>query len=497
MTDRTGCSQPRLYPLFADLADRRVLIVGAGEVAVRKTRSLLVSDAQVTVVAPEVCATMEALIAEHRIVLERRTFESEDVQGAVLVFAATGDAVADAAIAEAARAAGALVNLADAPEQADFIVPASGHRGVIHIAVSTSGASPGLAGRLRDRFLASLAPEWERFAELLGAMRTVGRQVVPERSLRQRALAAAAADDELLAEVALDGWIDPAQALRAQADRIDAAPGVATPAPGPRAFVSLVGAGPGSPDLLTVRGHARIAAADVIVYDDLVDRRAFSAARPEAELVYAGKRGWRDGPERPDTGQLLVQRATEGSGRRVVRLKGGDPMVFGRAAEEMATLKAAGVPFEIVPGVTAALAAAAGSKIPLTLRGVSNSLTMATGNSATEPAAAATGLSSDLGESGPPVASLASAALSGGTLCIYMGLKGLSDISTSLITLGVPANLPVAVIEQAGSERQRCVRGVLETIAGLVDDAGVCSPAIVVVGRVVGHAPTFGVEDRS
>lgn len=497
MTDGPGCSQPLLYPLFANLADCRVLVVGAGEVAVRKTRSLLTSDARVTVVAPEVCAAMEVLVAEHRIALERRTFQSEDVRGAVLVFAATGNAAADAAVAEAARAAGALVNLADAPEQADFVVPASGNRGVIHIAVSTSGTSPGLAVRLRDRFLASLAPEWERFAELLGAMRVVGRQAVPERSLRQRALAAAAADDALLAEIARDEPIDPLQALRTQVVRVEASDEAVAFEPGSRAFVSLVGAGPGSPDLLTMRGHDRIAAADVIVYDDLVDRSALSAARPDAELIYAGKRGWRDGPERPDTGELLVQRAKEGSGRRVVRLKGGDPMVFGRAAEEMATLQAAGVPFEIVPGVTAALAAAAGSKIPLTLRGISNSLTMVAGNSATEPAAPSTGLGQTVGESGPPVASLASAALSGGTLCIYMGLKGLSDISASLIALGVSADLPVAVIEQAGSETQRCVRGVLETIAGLVENAGVSSPAIVVVGRVVGHAPEFMMEGES
>lgn len=489
MTDVNGTDRPPLYPLFVDLADRPVLVVGAGEVATRKTRSLLAAGARVTVVAPDASAAMRDLITEHGISFVSRAFEPEDVRGALLVFAATGDVAVDDAVARAARASGALVNQVDAPERADFVVPASGRRGSIHLAVSTSGTSPGLAVRLRDRFLASLGPEWERFADLLGSMRAVGRTAVPDRALRQRALSAAAADDALLARLARDEPIDPAEALRAHAARAEAGEPTTPVESGPRAFVSLVGAGPGSPDLVTMRGYARIADADVIVYDDLVDRRVLSAARPEAELVYAGKRGWREGPERPDTGELLVKRAKEGSGRRVVRLKGGDPMVFGRAAEEMATLQVAGVPFEVVPGVTAALAAAAGSRIPLTLRGVSNSLTLVTGNSAAEPAAPATGLDSEFSESGPPVATLASAALSGGTLCIYMGLKGLADIAASLIACGVSADLPAAVVEQAGSEEQRCVRGALDTIAGLVESAGVRSPALVVIGRVIGHAP--------
>lgn len=506
-----------LYPLFLDLAERKVLVVGAGAVALRKVRSLLESGAQVSVVAPAACHELRALVTEGRVTLAEREFCPQDADGAVLVFAATGNAATDGAVAEAARRYGGLVNLADAPDDADFIVPASGRRGVIHVAVSTSGTSPGLAVRLRDRFLGSLAPEWERFAELLGKMRAVGHEVVPDAALRRSALSAAAADDDLLAQMARDVEIDPAEALRAQAARSatgsgDAMPAGPTgragdPAAGsfgsadvatayPRAFVSLVGAGPGEPGLLTVAGADRIASADVIVYDDLVDRRTLALAPSDAELVYAGKRGWREGPERPVTGELLVQRATEGGGRRVVRLKGGDPMVFGRAGEEMATLEACGVAYEIIPGVTAALAAAAGSRIPLTLRGVSNSLTLVAGNSAAEPAARETGLGEAVGESGPPIASLASAALSGGTLCVYMGLKGLAEIASNLTQRGVSAGLPVAVVEQAGTEKQRCVSGTLETIAQVVKAAGVRSPALVIIGRVIDYAPGCGGSAR-
>jgi uroporphyrin-III C-methyltransferase len=300
----------------------------------------------------------------------------------------------------------------------------------------------------------------------------------------------AANDDALLAAVARGEEIDPADAMLHWAALVTGeASGADRVADVPEgAFVSLVGAGPGAPGLLTMLGHERIAAADIIVYDDLVDRRVLSLARGDAELVYAGKRGWRDGPARPDTGELLVARACEGTGKRVVRLKGGDPMVFGRAGEEMATLAAAGVAYEVVPGVTAALAAAAGAKIPLTLRGVSNSLTLVTGNSATEEPAVATGLVDVTGDSGPPIASLAAAALSGGTLCIYMGLKGIAEIGVGLIALGVDADLPVAVVESAGADSQCSVTGTLATIADVVEAAGIASPAMVIVGRVVDHS---------
>lgn len=483
------------YPAFLDLRSRRALVVGGGEVAARKTKTLLCSGAKITVVSPLVCEALEQMEADGAVVLERRTFSPSDIVDCTLVFAVTGIATVDTAVAEAARSAGALANLAGDPEECDFLVPASGTRGAIQIAVGTAGTSPGLAVRLRDRIITALGPEWEEFAELLGRMRSVAHDVIPDAATRQRALARAANDDALLAAVARGEKMDPKETLLGMVESVfdGVASGAAADVPN-GAFVSLVGAGPGSPGLLTLLGHDRVASADVIVYDDLVDSRVLSAARHDAELVYAGKRGWREGPARPDTGELLVTKAREGQGKRVVRLKGGDPMVFGRAGEEMSTLEAAGVPCEVIPGVTAALAAAAGARIPLTLRGVSNSVTFVAGNSATEAPAAATGLGDATGASGPPVESLASAALSGGTLCIYMGLKGLREISTGLISRGVDAELPVAVVEGASSETQRCVRGTLATIAEAVEAAEIASPALVIVGRVVDYSPGGGGE---
>jgi uroporphyrin-III C-methyltransferase / precorrin-2 dehydrogenase / sirohydrochlorin ferrochelatase len=479
------------YPAFLDLAGRKVLVVGAGAVAARKLQTLSATGARIVVVAPEVCEPIAQMEREGAIVLERRAFTGADAAGCALVFAATGIAEVDWAVAEAARVAGAFVNVAGAPATGDFHVPASGSRGVIQVAVGTTGTSPGLAGRLRDRFLGALGPEWERFAELLGAMRSVGREVLPDAGMRQRALARAANDDSLLAAVARGETVSPSGALLRAAEGSWSARDALVPE---GAFVSLVGSGPGSPGLLTRLGYERISSADVIVYDDLVDRRVLSDARADAELVYAGKRGWCEGPPRPVTGDLLVSKALEGSGRRVVRLKGGDPLVFGRAGEEIATLEEAGVPYEIVPGVTAALAAAAGVRIPLTLRGISDSLTLATGNSATDPPAPATGLPGPGEASGPPIASLASAALSGGTLCIYMGLKGLADICAALVDRGVSEGLPVAVVEGAYSESQKSVHGTLASIAGIVEAAEIDSPAMVIVGAVVGHSPDVRAE---
>lgn len=238
--------------------------------------------------------------------------------------------------------------------------------------------------------------------------------------------------------------------------------------------MSLVGAGPGARDLITLRGIDRLRRADVVVYDDLVDPALLEEAPETAERIYAGKRGWRDGPARPDTGELLVLKAREAGGKRVVRLKGGDPTVFGRAGEEMDKLAAAGIPFEIVPGVTAALASAAASGIPVTLREVSSAVTLLTGNVAA-------------GEGGEeiPVEALGAFAKGGGTLCIYMGLRKLPELVSALQDHGLAPSTPAAVVSDALGAKSRTVTGRLEGIASLAADLP--SPALVFVGEVVTH----------
>lgn len=481
------------YPLMLDLSGREVLVVGGGPVAHGRVRGLLVSGARVTVVTPEVTESLAELVAEGDVVWHARPFAASDVVGAALVFTATGIEAVDGEVAAAARARGIFVNSADDLARCDFHVPAVARRGDITIAVGTGGASPALAARLRDRFAASLGPEWERLAALLGRVRRLARERVGAASERKRVLEAAARDNELLARLARGEKLDAAEVLdrvldaaaAAEPDEapgaagvLDAAaePGDALPATAEepagdagatRAHVALVGAGPGAPDLLTARAYDRIRSADVIVYDDLVDRRTLAEAPVHAELVYAGKRGWRECPNRPGP-ELLVQRALEARGKRVVRLKGGDPNVFGRSTEEIAALEQAGIDYELVPGVTAALAAAASAHIPLTERRVAGG-----------GAAAA-----ELAPEEPTAADIASLVRTGSTVVVYMGLRVLPEIVEALTGAGVPETLPVAVVGSASLPSEVVVKGTLSDIAVRVADTGVPSPAVVILGEV-------------
>ena len=501
-----------MYPLLLDLAGRAVLVVGGGLVAERRVAGLLDAGARVKVVAPTATDALVQLARNGRIEWAQRGFEPGDVIGRTLVFTATDVLEVDTAVAQEARVRGIFVNSADDNERCDFHVPAVARRGDIVIAVGTGGAAPALAARLRDRFAGSLGPEWERLATLLGQMRDLARERIADRGARARALSSAARDAALLARLARGEEVDAAEALgRAQAEGAAPAPAAAVAAPAgascaeaPQqaaapawqvpplpegAFVSLVGAGPGAPDLLTARAYDRIAAADVIIYDDLVDRTVLDAARPEAELVYSGKRGWQSGPDRPGP-ELLAERALEAGGKRVVRLKGGDPNVFGRSTEELEVLETAGVPYEIVPGITAALAAAAAAHIPLTQRGVAGSLTLATGvamgasgeASAASESGGARNANADLDQ--PTPADIASLARAGSTVAVYMGLRVLPQIADALLAAGVSAELPVAVIGSASLPGEIVVKARLADIAERVAEAGVPSPAIAILGEV-------------
>jgi uroporphyrin-III C-methyltransferase/precorrin-2 dehydrogenase/sirohydrochlorin ferrochelatase len=402
--------------------------------------------------------------------------ESRDVAGRSLVFAATGVEVVDAGVVTAARAAGTLANSADDLERCDFHVPAVARRGDIVIAVGTAGAAPGLAARLRDRFAASLGPEWERFAALLAQMRSIARRTVADRAERMRVMGRASRDDSLLAALARGAAID-AEAALTKARFLDSGAMDEDRRPRgsealrERAFVSLVGAGPGAPDLLTVRAVACIREADVIVYDDLVDRRVLEEASPRAELVYYGKRCEDSGPPRQGP-EVLVERALEGPGKRVVRLKGGDPNVFGRSAEEIAALENAGVHYEIVPGVTAALAAAAAAAIPLTQRGVARSVTFVSGTSA-GPASGSARFDD-----------IARLVATGNTVAAYMGLHVLPEIIRGLAEEGLRSDTPVAVVSAASLPEQSSIVGTLADIAERVSEAMPPSPAIVLLGEV-------------
>lgn len=472
---------PPLYPLFIDLEGRRVLVVGAGPVAERRVSALLVSGACVTVVAPLVIESIAELADAGTIVLERRRFRDSDVAGQALVFSATGDVAVDRAVSVAGRAAGIPVNVADDVCLSDFHVPAVFSRGDVQVAVSTRGSAPGLAGRLRDRLAEMTGSEWGRLAHLLGEVRRLAKMAIPDASERMATMRNLACDDRLLEDLA--GGLEPKPAaLLSRALAQGREPGVTdrrVPGCGTehrrsgdaaRGFVSIVGAGPGDPGLITVAGQRRIREADVIVYDDLVDRRLLSDAPANAELIYAGKRGWLENRSRPGP-DILVSKALEGEGKHVVRLKGGDPAVFGRLAEELEALDAAGVAHDVIPGVTAALAAAAGAKVALTRKGVSSSIMFAT--------AVREGSVVDGGDEAAVLLRR------GGTLALYMGLKSIQEFATGLVSAGVDSRLPVLAVSGASTASERAVETTLADASAAMEAGGLASPVLVLVGRAL------------
>lgn len=457
-------SHPHPYPLFLKLAGRPVTIVGGGPVAERRAQLLADSGARVTIVAPQVTPLLREMSQVGTIEIRRDRFAADHLAGQVLAFAATGVPRVDREVAEAARRAGIFVNVADDAESSDFHVPAIERRGDIQVAVATGGSAPGLAARLRDRFAATIGPEWVTLAALLGEVRRLGRKRIADPALRMKALARAAKDDDLLASIARGNTPSAEEVL----DGALAEHWPAVAESRQEAFVALVGAGPGSPDLVTLRGLALLETADVVLYDDLVDRRLVELAPQHAQKVYAGRRGWRDTGQRPGP-DALVMYALEAGGRRVVRLKGGDPSVFGRLDEELTALREAGIQFEIVPGVTAATAAAAAAGLPLTARGRTASVTLATAVLAGET------------HGREQIDRLSELLRRGDTVALYMGSRSLGDIVRRFLAAGVAPSLPVTIVASASTDEQRIARMTLGQ-ANDADTETMVAPSLAIFG---------------
>lgn len=452
------------YPLFLDLIGRRVLVVGGGPVAERRAMTLVESGARLTVIAPDATEWLLDQSDHGILTLCAREFMPEDVEGHVLVFSATGIAEIDVEVAAAARAEGAFVNVADDASESDFHVPAIERRGRIQVAVGTGGGAPGVAARLRDRLAATIGPEWEAFADLIAQTRTIARRTISTRTERMDVIRTASNDRELFALVSRGAPPTPEEVLaRSEADE---QPAMAPPAE--HARVSIVGAGPGHPDLITVRGRDALSSADVVIYDDLVDRRLLDIAPPHAELVYFGKRGWSGLAARPPF-ESIANHALEGGGKHVVRLKGGDPSVFGRLAEETGALESAGVPYVVIPGVTAALAAAAAARTPLTRRDGARSVTLTS--------AIIAGVESE-DTNADEIAGLLG---KGGSVAIYMGLRSIRRMAARLIERGVAPDLSVVIVAGVSTPEERIVHTSLASSADDIDHAGIRSPALIVL----------------
>jgi len=427
-----------LFPAFIKLARRRCLVVGAGGVALEKVRSLLTAEADVRVVAPRVCAEINALAAEGRVELVRRAWAADDLARMFMVIAATDDAAVNAAVYEAAVERNILCNSVDDPPHCDFYFGSIVTRGDLQIAISTAGESPALAQRLRKDIEAQL-PE-----DLGPWLREVGR-------LRREVLANVEPGEErkLVLHRLAEREVCGSAACEA---RLEALGGAV------KGRVYLTGAGPGNPDLLTARAARMLASADVVLHDDLVPTAVLRLARPEAQVQNVGKRCGEKKITQAEINGLMIGHAH--AGRSVVRLKSGDPLVFGRAAEEIDALRAAGVELEVVPGITAAFAAAAALGISLTDRRASSSVEFSSGHHANG----------------------CMPAMAEPTRVVYMPGKDFSALAAEWRAQGLPGDLPCAAISRAAQPDQQITYTTLDELDGVEPGP---APVLVMAGWVL------------
>jgi len=447
------------FPVFFDLSGQKVLVVGGGEVALRKISLLERTGASITVVAPEIAPAILSLAAAGKLKLALREFLPEDLDAARLVIVATSRRAENRWIAKLSESRNIPVNVVDDAQASRFIVPAIIDRDPVLVAVSTGGTSPVLARRLRERLEALIPARIGELATWLKALRRAARRKLRDTDERRRFFETVV--DGPAARRFIDGDQSGAERI---AQQLLAATSAAPRAAGD---VTLVGAGPGDPELLTLKALRALQDADVILHDRLVAPALLDLARRDAARVCVGKAAGSIGSTQEDINALLIELANQG--KRVVRLKGGDPFVFGRGGEELQALAKARINFSVVPGITAALGAAAYAGIPLTHRDFAHSVTFVTGHA------------QDQG----PEPDWRALAMPGATAVFYMGLARLNHIVEKLLEHGAPATRPAGIIAQGTTANQRVITATLATIRSVSSEAGLESPALLVVGDVV------------
>jgi len=447
------------FPVFMRVDGRRVVIVGGGDEALAKARLMAQSSAALVIVAELPEPALVAWAATNGAALVRAPYEAAHLQGAALVFAATGEEDADRAVVTDARALSIPVNAVDRPELCDFFTPALVNRAPVAVAIGTEGAGPVLAQMIRARIDQMLSPSLGRLALLAASYREAAERRLAKGVARRRFWKSFFTGSPARAVDAGD-VDDAAFAAEALLHAHGVEPG----------HVALVGAGPGAEDLLTLRAQRLLMEADVIVHDALVPEAVVAMGRRDALRIAAGKRKGCHSKTQAEINDLLVRLGREG--KRIVRLKSGDPLVFGRAGEEMAALRDAGISYEVVPGVTAAFAAAADFELPLTLRGVSSSLVFTTGH--------------DLkGASLPDWAKLA---IDGATVAVYMGRSNAAEVAGRLQDAGLSPDTAVAVIENASLAHRRLFHGTLADLPALEERSDLSGPVLTVIGDAVAGA---------
>lgn len=450
-----------LLPIFLNIRGKKCVVVGGGEVALRKTRLLLRAGAEVQLVAPRFHESLLQLAEQHNVRLVLGEFAVEYLREAVLVVAATDDLAVNRLVSESAQRLELPVNVVDQPELCSFIMPAIVDRSPIVIAISSSGSSPVLTRHLKELNEVAVPGRINKLASLLRSYRKRVKEKITRFPDRIRFWESVLDSD--VPELVYSGQDDRAesrleQQLEDWQGNVDSAS---------RGEVYLVGAGPGDPDLLTLRALRLMHKADVVLYDRLVSPEILRKVRADAELVHVGKEPRNHPVPQESINSLLVQYARQG--KRVLRLKGGDPFIFGRGGEELVELAEAGVPFQVVPGITAASGCASYCGIPLTHRDHAQSVRFLAGHM----------------KDGDIDLDWANIVAEQQTLVFYMGLLGLPLICARLMEHGLAASTPVAVVQQGTTDNQKLVIGVLHDIAAKVEEAKLQAPALTIIGNVV------------
>ena len=452
----------RWFPLFLDLKGRKVVVVGGGTIAERKIDLFQSAGPAIAIFSPTVTPSLAARVAEGQFTWEARAFAESDVIGASVVVAATDDPDVNRRVADAATARGIPVNVVDDLELSTGILPAIVDRSPLVIAVSTEGSAPAFARYVRARIESAIDESFGDLASFLRRVRDRIKQRCPDLTQRRRfsaALLEGAVPDALRRRRPMEAEVAFERAL------------MGSTASGGR--VDLVGAGPGDPGLLTLNALRALQAADVVLHDRLVSAEVLALSRREAELIPVGKAAGFHSVPQDEINALLVEHAR--AGRRVVRLKGGDPFVFGRGGEEIEVLAAHGIAYRVVPGVTAAVACGAYAGIPLTHRDHARGVRLVTAHC----------------QSALDAVDWASLARERDTLAIYMGVGSVQRVEAELLAHGQSPTTPVAFVENGTRADQRVIVGTLRGSAALAAEAAVKSPALLIIGAVAALAPTL------
>ncbi|MCB1836453.1 MAG: uroporphyrinogen-III C-methyltransferase [Alcanivoracaceae bacterium] len=452
-------------PVAWRLKGNTALVVGGGEVALRKARLLARAGARLRVIAPEIDSELAGLVEQGGGELRRDTYRADALDGVSLAIGATDDMAINQQLHDDACARNIPVNVVDNPPLCTFIFPAIIDRDPILISISSGGASPVLARWLRAKIETMLPARLGELATLMGEYRARLAEKLPAIGARRQFWETAL--ESPAAEQALAGKVTEARAtLEAAIDAADTEKLM-------QGEVYLVGAGPGDPDLLTFRALRLLQKADVVLYDRLVSPQVMEMARRDAELVYVGKARNKHTLPQDNINDLLVHYAQQG--KKVCRLKGGDPFIFGRGGEELDKIVDAGIPFQVVPGITAASGCASYAGIPLTHRDHAQSVRFVTGHRKDG--------SVDL-----PWASLVTP---GETLVFYMGLVSLAQICEQLVAHGMRADMPAALVSRGTTDQQDVIVGTLKTLTDKVAEQEVHAPTLIIVGDVVGVYPRY------